>query len=207
MSYDYEAFDAIPKNPADLPVVKGPEPARPGDDLDDYTMVEYAKKFAIWAHGDQRYGEQAYLAHLREVVEILDEHGYDVHYFPLAVITGWLHDVGEDTHVLIGYIASQFGDRVAELVWACTGSGKNRKEKQAAIKAKLLEEPEAQPPKAADRLANMRSSLREKKRGLVSMYSREFDDFMQSVPTVNASLQLALRNAQALSLEYLKHHA
>lgn len=200
---DYDAFDAIPKDPAKLPVVTGVKPAPPKE-MDDYTMVPFARQFAIWAHGDQRYGEQRYRAHLVEVVEILDHHGYDVHYFPLAVITGWLHDVGEDTAVLIRDIANDFGDRVAELVWACTGVGSNRKERQASIKVKLLADPEAQPPKAADRLANMRSSLREKKRGLVSMYAREFDDFLSSVSHIKPSLHQALRDVQADSQAFLK---
>ena len=201
-----DEFDLIPKNPAKLPTVTGKAPPLPAE-IDDYTMVPFAQRFALWAHGDQMYGDVPYRVHLAEVVEILDTHGYDVHYHPLAVIVGWLHDVGEDTAVLLREIAYLFGDRVAALVWACTGVGRNRAEKQAAIHAKLLLEPEAQPPKAADRLANMRSSLRQKKRGLVKMYSDEFDVFLTSVGHITPSLHQALRDVQAESLLFLKASA
>lgn len=183
--------------------VSGPEPALPAE-IDDYTMVPYAEKFAVWAHGDQKYGDHPYPVHLREVVQILDDHGFDVHYHPLVVITGWLHDVVEDTFVTLTMIANRFGDAVTEMVDACTGEGMNRKARQKSIHDKLLKCPEAQPAKGADRLANMRSSLREKKRGLVQMYSKEFDSFMQSVPFIPESMKAALNEVQAQSLAYLK---
>lgn len=179
-----------------------PEPKAPAEP-DDYNMAPYAKAFAIWAHGDQKYGDQPYEVHLAEVVSILDEHGYDVHFHAIAVITAWLHDVIEDTFVTFAMIAYRFGDLVAKAVFACTGEGATRKEKQAAIHAKLLECEDAQPAKAADRLANMRASLREKKRGLVKMYSDEFDTFITGVSSVKPSLLKALHEVQAQSLEFL----
>lgn len=181
---------------------RGPEPAEP-EDRDDYTMLPYAKAFAIWAHGDQKYGDSPYETHLSEVDAILDEHGYDVHFHAVERIVGWLHDVDEDTLVTLIMIASRFGDYVAEGVDACTGHGANRAERQASILAKLLVVEQAQPAKAADRLANMRASLREKKRGLVKMYSDEFDTFITGVSSVKPSLLKALHEVQAQSLEFL----
>lgn len=202
---DPEAIDAYYSNEIDAGRGKGlgEPPAMPAE-IDDYTMTAFAKSFAIWAHGGQLYGDKPYRVHLTEVVEILDEHGFDVHYHPLVVITGWCHDIIEDTHITRAAFANLFGDQAEAMVWACTGEGKNRKEKQASIKAKLLACEPAQPAKGADRLANMRSSLRDNIRGLVSMYSREFDDFMSSVPNIPVSLRKALMDVQAQSLEYLK---
>lgn len=181
----------------------GAEPPEP-EERDDYTMVPYAEAFAVWAHGDQLYGDEPYRVHLAEVVAILDAHGYDVHYHAIAQIIGWLHDVDEDTAVTHAMLATRFGDLVADGVWACTGVGANRREKQAAIHVKLLANPDAQPPKASDRLANMRAALRQKKRGLVKMYAGEFDTFITSVHTVAPSLLAALHEVQAQSLEFLK---
>lgn len=182
--------------------VPGVEPIRP-EDPDDYNMVVYAEEFARFAHGDQLYGDNPYGDHLAEVVSILRAFGYSEHFFALSLITGWLHDVDEDTAYHQDAISVRFGDRAGELVWACTGVGATRAEKQASIKVKLLADPEAQPPKGADRLANMRSSLREKKRKFVSLYSGEFDDFMTSVPEIPEAMKAALYEVQAQSLAFL----
>lgn len=187
-------------SPTELP--SGREPVEP-EERDDYTMVPYAERFAVWAHGGQLYGDRPYKAHLREVVAILDDHAYDLHYHPLVVIGGWLHDVVEDTPVTVDMIADRFGDAVANIVWACTGVGMNRKARQASIHAKLLEEPDAQPVKAADRLANMRSALVEQKTGLVKMYADEFDQFITGVPLAAPSLLSALRETQRHCVEFL----
>ena len=66
-------------------------------------MIEEARKFAINAHGDQKYGELPYHVHLDAVAEIASEYGETVQ------IIAYLHDVAEDTSVQLQDIEREFG--------------------------------------------------------------------------------------------------
>jgi len=90
---------------------------------------ERALRLAAVAHRDQvRKGSGVpYIEHPLAVAMILDRAGFaeDV------VIAGLLHDVVEDTEVTLDRIRSEFGDRVAETVAACSetkldGGGEKR---------------------------------------------------------------------------------
>jgi (p)ppGpp synthase/HD superfamily hydrolase len=114
-----------------------------------------AKNLAIDAHKHQKYGEHPYITHLADVVARVKTITQD----PEIIAATWLHDTVEDTEVTIEQIKQQFGDNVANIVWAVTGHGENRKEKMANAIAKIAQTPGSELVKSADRLSNVSASL------------------------------------------------
>lgn len=140
--------------------------------------VEFARIFAIKAHGDQKYGEHLYGKHLADVVTILQQE-YEPTKEQLAA--AWLHDVLEDTDFdRVHLLEALFGTRVARLVRACTGFGLSRKERNASIYRRLPLEPDAIPVKIADRIANVEAS-KATNPGLLDMYQREYPEFRSAL--------------------------
>jgi (p)ppGpp synthase/HD superfamily hydrolase len=134
--------------------------------------VAKAREFAVRAHGDQRYGERPYSVHLDAVAELAAPFG------ETAQVVGYLHDTVEDTAVTLDEVRERFGAAVAACVSLLTdAAGANRKERKAKTYARLAEvhgEAElALIVKAADRLANVRASVRDGNQGLLAMYRGE----------------------------------
>lgn len=141
--------------------------------MDDY------RQFAIDAHGEQMYGDQPYAVHLAAVAEVLLDFDYTSDVWQASA---WLHDVLEDTDVTPEGISSRFGFDVLNLVWAVTGQGANRKEKQASIIHKLHAYKEACVLKLADRIANLEACIKEhNKAGKMAMYHKELPAFEKVV--------------------------
>ncbi len=113
-----------------------------------------ARRFAVEAHADQRYGDAPYVTHLGAVRSVLADFG---HGGPLA-IAAWLHDTVEDTKVTREDVESRFGAEVAALVWAVTGTGATREERNHSAYAKIQAHPAAATLKLADRVANVEAS-------------------------------------------------
>jgi len=154
---------------------------------------ERARAFAIAAHGDQRYGADPYVVHLAAVRQVLRDFGYDGD-VALAV---WLHDTVEDTAVTVEELEREFGATVAALVWAVTGVGANRKERNASAYAKMRALPEAVTVKLADRIANSEASARGNPR-LLEMYRGELAGFSAALTGLgDAAMWERLRRALA----------
>lgn len=135
--------------------------------------------YAIEAHGDQQYGDKPYEVHLKAVAEVMKHFGYDTYEWQAAA---WLHDTIEDTNVCYEDLEGIFGENVAKLVWACTGEGRNRKERQACIIKRLHEHKRACPLKLADRIANLEAAIQEKNvSGKFHMYFKELSVFEKAV--------------------------
>jgi guanosine-3',5'-bis(diphosphate) 3'-pyrophosphohydrolase len=137
-------------------------------------MVSEAREFALTAHGQQMYGDKPYSYHLDAVVELL------VPYGETAQIVGYLHDVAEDTAITIQQIRDRFGDEVAMCASLVTDEpGTNRKERKQKTNAKLAAcaNDIALIVKAADRLANLRESVKSGGSKL-GMYRREHMPFV-----------------------------
>lgn len=115
-----------------------------------------ARLFAIEAHGDQLYAGKPYIFHLTQVVNVLQEFGYETD--TDLLVAGYLHDTLEDTKVTPAEIQSIFGCLVFDMVYAVSGFGPNRVARTANTIKKLRFHPEAIALKMADRLANMRFS-------------------------------------------------
>jgi len=132
-----------------------------------------ARAFAQHAHGAQKYGQEPYIVHLAAVRSVLAEYRYtgDV------LVAAWLHDTLEDTKTTFKQLQAAFGQQVAMLVASVTnGPGKNRRERNEMVYQRLRAQPAAIPLKLADRIANMRASLKNNPELLV-MYQREYLDF------------------------------
>jgi (p)ppGpp synthase/HD superfamily hydrolase len=121
---------------------------------EDRALEEAARAFAEERHATQKYGDRPYLVHLSAVRDVLRSMG---HGGPLAV-AAWLHDVVEDTPTTKDEVCARFGADVAALVWAVTGVGANRSERNASAYAKIRATPDAATLKLADRIANVEAS-------------------------------------------------
>lgn len=145
-----------------------------GQAIFEAEYVSYANKM----HGDQKYGNQPYLHHLVDVVNILEDFGFTEYKFQAA---GYLHDVLEDTEATSGDLIRGFGTEVAEIVIACTGEGSTRSERQSNILHKLRYCPDACIVKLADRIANVEMGLKEENFEKLEMYYNEYGDFSDVV--------------------------
>ena len=160
-------------------------------------LTQAAYWMAVGAHGTQQYGGAPYAdAHLREVVGILKSFGFTGEW----EIAGWLHDAVEDTSLTTDIVRHHFGDHVADLVWAVSGFGENRKARIADMHRKVREYPLAAILKTADRIHNMESARALPDQGLFKMYMREWPAFMalvEEVGTVPAVMLERLNRAAA----------
>jgi (p)ppGpp synthase/HD superfamily hydrolase len=132
-----------------------------------------ARSFAEAAHEGQRYGDAPYITHLVAVRAVLDDFGYG----GALGVAAWLHDSIEDTGATKDEIATRFGEEVAELVWAVTGVGANRKERNASAYAKIRATPRAAILKLADRIANVEASRTVPSK--LEMYRAEWRSFRE----------------------------
>lgn len=131
-----------------------------------------ARDYAESAHGDQKYGEAPYVTHLAAVVTVLKDFGFSGD----LILAGWLHDVLEDTKTTAAQLDMAYGSTVTHLVWAVTGVGKNRKERNENAYGKIEERPRAVILKLADRIANAEASAKNNP-DLLAMYRREYPGF------------------------------
>ena len=142
------------------------------------TLFDEAKYLAISLHGMQTYDKYPYYYHLEQVVDVLDEFGFTEDKFR---ISGVLHDVMEDTAISYNDIKNQFGEEIAEIVYAVTDElGRDRKERKAKTYPKIMANTDAIIVKLADRIANVRNSMKYKPE-MGKMYTKEFDDFKNAL--------------------------
>ena len=153
-------------------------------------MNELEKKAYVWAerfHLNQKYGNEAYIKHLEDVVIILKRFGIKSSFVLAAT---WLHDAVEDTPLTIETVKEDFGDGVARLVYAVTTEpGKNRKERNAKTYPKIAAQPEAIYLKLADRIANVEASWGNNKEKL-TMYQKEFPAFQKALKQPNRANEM-----------------
>ena len=138
--------------------------------------VAEARRFAVAAHGAQKYGSEPYVFHLDAVAALLEPFGAE------AQIAGYLHDVVEDTAVGLDRVRAEFGEHISECVGLVSDSAEgDREAKKVRANAKLAKvEGRAQLAlivKAADRLANLRMCTRAGSEAKLEKYRREHPAF------------------------------
>ena len=129
----------------------------------DTAFVDKAIKFAVDAHaGTERRGKAyPYVIHVLEAMSIVSTITND----PELLAAAALHDTVEDTDVSIDTIRAEFGDKVADLVYAETDrfnpgvseTDSWRERKQAAISRIEKASREAKIVALGDKLSNMRA--------------------------------------------------
>lgn len=163
---------------------------------------EVAEMYArIW-HRGQTYNNGDYTdLHIREVVGSLIQYGHGDNHELIAA--GWLHDGPEDSpdnatmRARLRLIGREFSVRTENLVWAVTGVGKNRKERNASAydKIQVFQFDGAATLKGHDRLINARTS---RGTSLHAMYQKEYPGFREIVHTmISADLLTALDEAHS----------
>lgn len=143
--------------------------------MKDYKrLISEAWEVATLAHQYQTYDIFPYTKHLKDVVRILEQHGFVNDY----IIAGILHDVIEDCNVSYSKIKRAFGLNVAEMVYAVTDpKGRTRKEKKKLAYDDIRAYPKSIIIKLADRIANIENSIIQGKKDKLKMYVKESDQF------------------------------
>lgn len=113
--------------------------------------------------------------HPPPVAEVLADFGIDGE---VMQVCAWLHDILEDTKVKKRDLEEQFGDEIANIVWAVTSEeGANRKIRNALTYPKIRAAgPAAIALKLADRIANVENGGR-----AVEMYRKEHAEFRHGI--------------------------
>jgi len=141
------------------------------------TNKERALLVADKAHANQMYDMYPYGYHIRQVVKIAEELGYD----ESIIVASALHDTLEDTELSYSDLKKAFGEEVAEIVYCVTDElGRNRKERKAKTYPKIQSNWKATVVKICDRIANMQQSKEYNKR-LYDMYKNEHEDFCRNL--------------------------
>jgi len=117
-------------------------------------QIYEARDFALKAHGDQKYNGDPYGVHLFAVVQV----ARDFDCTNAQWMAAFLHDVLEDTSATSDQILDLFGEDVLRIVYACTGEGEDRRERNACIYRRVAEHPPAALVKLADRIANVEAA-------------------------------------------------
>lgn len=136
---------------------------------------------ATQEHATQTWGGHPYWVHLEAVEEVLVRFGYagadsDLHIS--RSIVAWLHDILEDGALSYNDLKKEFGEAIAEAVYAVTEEkGRNRKERKPdhhyeGIRANAL----ACVVKLADRIANCEQAVKEGSR-MLGRYREEYAVF------------------------------
>src|SRR5690349_3037066 len=139
------------------------------------SLSQRALKYAVKAHGDQKYGnELPYKVHLLWVMNTLREFGFDIETM-LAVAA--LHDVLEDTHAQYEELVTLFGEVVAITVATLTEpKGGNRKWRHEQTYPRIARNDVAIIVKLADRIANVETGGSK-----IAMYRKEHANFKEAL--------------------------
>lgn len=147
--------------------------------MSSITDIIKAREFAEKKHGCQKYGEAPYVKHLDDVANVLIEVGLSTPEKLHLITAAYLHDILEDTATSYNDIKTEFGIQIAEIVYAVTDElGRNRKERADKTYPKIENNADALIIKLADKIANIRTSIREEST-LRDMYKKEYPKFRQ----------------------------
>lgn len=123
-----------------------------------------AKRFALKAHGDQKYGDHPYAYHLGQVVENVRLRMKDDPMLSIYLAVAWLHDTLEDTNVTFKELHDEFGLCVAAAVLALTKVDELSYEQYMV---NCCENAIAREVKTCDTMANLNESFRSlRKKGM-----------------------------------------
>jgi (p)ppGpp synthase/HD superfamily hydrolase len=172
-------------------------------------LLTHAMILAQSAHAGQRYGDLPYAAHLHQVLYLAMAHQVEDVEILCACV---LHDILEDTPVPYSRMRDEYGERVAELVYAVTDErGRDRDERHRKTLPKIRAAGEdAILVKLLDRLANVLASCQVPdgwppsagQRHHLETYVREYPEFRAALMTAQnrdwRELDMAMERAANL---------
>jgi (p)ppGpp synthase/HD superfamily hydrolase len=120
-------------------------------------LMAKAKRFALEAHKDQKYGDKPYSYHLEQVVENVKLRMKDDPLLSTYVAVAWLHDTMEDCGVTFKQIEDEFGLAIADAVKRLTKTRENTYEHYLAG---CIVSAVAREVKICDTMANLNESFR-----------------------------------------------
>lgn len=158
--------------------------------------IEDARALAIHAHGSQTYASAPYRVHLAEVAAIIDAFAGDHPQHEVLQQAAWLHDTLEDTDLTAAELRDAgFSEALIGAVRFCTDvEGPSRAIRKRATYRKMRRALNAcltgeGPPgarlgasvKLADRVANLRATLRSEHSRLAQVYAGEAEVFRLAI--------------------------
>lgn len=141
--------------------------------------VAGARRFALAAHGDQKYGNAPYIDHLDDVSRLVINYGHDYQ------VLAYLHDVLEDSKTTYESIEEKFGKEMADNVVLLTNP--QDKVRHNRVKSMYVRLSERHVPdivitvKVADRLANLRSANNNYLGNFIKLYRKEQTEFRSAL--------------------------
>lgn len=162
----------------------------------EVTPVERAKAFAEMVHRGHTYGKGAdYREHLVANHEVALWAGMTDED---SEVIAYLHDTIEDIdpalrRMAYDFIKTSFSDHVFETVWAMTGIGSNRRERNANYYLKIEVYPRAANHKVIDRITNLENAKWKAEDGddrHWQMYMKEDPEFYRRVVGLATNRQL-----------------
>ncbi len=143
--------------------------------------VELARNLAIAFHGDQKYDDHEYIYHLDTVYDILRGN-----FTEKEEILAYLHDIKEDTDITFDELVGYFGAGISYAVYLISDcEGNNRAERKEKTIDKLYHIYDESfyfvlRVKVADRIANMRYSIKNNNKNMINMYKNEYVEFKKA---------------------------
>lgn len=133
-------------------------------------LMAKAKRFALEAHGDQKYGEKPYSYHLEQVVENVKIRMKDDPLLSTYVAVAWLHDTMEDCGVTFKQIQDEFGLAIADAVKRLT---KTKEMEYEHYLAGCIVSAIAREVKICDTMANLLESFRNNRQKGMLKYPKQ----------------------------------
>lgn len=139
-----------------------------------FDKIYRAKRYAVRAHGDQKYGDEfPYAMHLQAVESVLLRFGIFDEDLRCAA---WLHDVLEDTDRTYEDMSAFHGVHITNIVAALTEpKGGNRSWRHSQTYPRIAQNSAAVIVKIADRIANVEAG------GKADMYRAEHAEFKRAL--------------------------
>lgn len=144
--------------------------------MESVLVVIKAHRLAKVWHGEQTYGDQLYINHCENVVQVLEmfEWRDDMELLAAAL----LHDTMEDARITYATLTEQFSKPIADLVELVTDKqGRNRRERHERTYPLIRGNQRATAIKLADRIANVSNCIQRGNSGLLAMYRKEHAEF------------------------------
>lgn len=134
--------------------------------------ISEIRKWAISLHEGQKYGVHDYSYHLDQVFNLALKYNLDND----TLIATYLHDTIEDCGLCKENIEQKTNKNIAEMVWAVSGFGKNRKERKADMIEKMHKYHNSINLKMLDRFVNI-LNCKENNLQMYAMYVEEMDSY------------------------------